>query len=529
MAADPIQVAVEDEVPAVIERIRRSSADEVQLVVPARSRFGQSRFNFQLLRQYCTRLGKRVAIATPDPAVQKLAEESGFGAVRVGGMPDIPTWPPAPAARPAATAGVAPSAHGLVPPAPGAGGPLAGLGRIVTRPSQVGARIRIGAPQRLPGKLSQFQPARSLLYVVAGLLLVGGLLAAAFAVPSARVRLVAQAQPFSVPVTAAADPGKGAIHVRVVTLTRSASRSGNATGTKAGGGQYAVGQFTYVNACPQALAIPNGQRLQAANGTLFAQLGDVPRLDRGQQTTVSIKAVQPGQVGNVGPGQITGIENNQFNCLQGTNQQATNGGAEDQKATVIQSSDLLQARTGLQQDLHQAIVTEFTKPGNIQKGEKLPDSPVFTNESFKTDHAVDDNVPHFTATLTVTAEADYYMAADVDQIFASRLRSRVPAGKQLTTNKIAVTIDSAVAVAGGHIDFNGTASGFVAPQIDTERIRGQLVGKSRSQASEMLRGLPVRRADIQESPLPLPLMPLTSSRITIDYGIDQTAPAPKTT
>src|SRR5215469_324205 len=79
MAAEPILVDVEDEVAAIIERIRRSATDEVQLVLPARSRFGQSRFNFQLLRQYSTRLGKRVAIWSPDPAVQRLAEESGFG------------------------------------------------------------------------------------------------------------------------------------------------------------------------------------------------------------------------------------------------------------------------------------------------------------------------------------------------------------------------------------------------------------------------------------------------------------------
>src|SRR5215469_4788396 len=60
MAADAVQIEAEDEVPAIIERIRRSPADEVHLVLPLRARFGQSRFEFQLLRQYCTRLGKRV-------------------------------------------------------------------------------------------------------------------------------------------------------------------------------------------------------------------------------------------------------------------------------------------------------------------------------------------------------------------------------------------------------------------------------------------------------------------------------------
>ncbi|HYW27596.1 MAG TPA: hypothetical protein VE953_25720, partial [Terriglobales bacterium] len=82
MAAEPIHVEPEDDVPAIIERIRRSTSDEVQLVLPSRARFGQSRFNFQLLRQYSTRLGKRVAIWSPDPAVQRMAEESAFGGFR---------------------------------------------------------------------------------------------------------------------------------------------------------------------------------------------------------------------------------------------------------------------------------------------------------------------------------------------------------------------------------------------------------------------------------------------------------------
>src|SRR3989442_9088117 len=70
----------EEEFAAVIERIKRTEASEVPLVLPARSRFGQSRFNFQLLRDYSLRLGKRVAIISPDPAVQRMAEDNGFAA-----------------------------------------------------------------------------------------------------------------------------------------------------------------------------------------------------------------------------------------------------------------------------------------------------------------------------------------------------------------------------------------------------------------------------------------------------------------
>src|ERR1700716_1825867 len=78
MATNPIYVETEEEIPEVVERIRRSVSEDTMLVLPMRSRIGQSRFNFQLLRNYSARLGKRVTVVCDDPAVQRMAAESGF-------------------------------------------------------------------------------------------------------------------------------------------------------------------------------------------------------------------------------------------------------------------------------------------------------------------------------------------------------------------------------------------------------------------------------------------------------------------
>src|SRR5215469_9347786 len=497
MAAEPIQVDPADDVPAIIERIRRSSAVEVHLVVPPRARFGQSRFNFQLLKQYATRLGKRVAIVSPDPAVQRLAEESGLGALRVverGGPAGAPqAWPPsmpAGAAPPAAgrrQAPLAPPGGGLpqgagVPAgdplrlrasgasgpalgpaagAPGLGqaaasaragaGPPGALGRgaiasrlgslgWIARPGragaarQLGARIRIAAPQRLPAGLKmQLDSARTLAYAAVALIGLGLLTAMAYFVPSAQVTLIAQAQPFSANADVSAQPGSGAIHVRYVTVDKRASTSGTSTGTKVSGGQVATGTFTYMNACPQALTIPNGQRLQGP-GVMFAQLGDV-KVDPGASDTGSIKAVQPGQNGNVQAGQITSLVPNPYaNCLTGTNQQPTQGGSDGQKSTVIQSSDLQSVRAVLEQQLRQQILDELNR--GVQKGEKLVAQPIFATEDFNPDHQADDQVPSFTATLHLVAEGDYYSPDDVTMAYAAILRSKVAASQQLTTDRV---------------------------------------------------------------------------------------------
>src|SRR5437763_15036054 len=77
MSTNPIYVETEEEIPEVVERLRRYRGDDTMLVLPMRSRIGQSRFNFQLLRNYAARMGKRVTVVCDDPAVQQMAAERG--------------------------------------------------------------------------------------------------------------------------------------------------------------------------------------------------------------------------------------------------------------------------------------------------------------------------------------------------------------------------------------------------------------------------------------------------------------------
>src|SRR5438309_4147301 len=125
MAADLIFVEADEEIPTVIERIRQAAQEEVQLVLPLRSRFAQSRFNFQLLKQYATRLGKPISIVAPDSAVMRMAEESGFTARLAVGAPAQapPLLPPRPPTPPA---------PGFAPPLPAT--PIAAAAAAAAQP-----------------------------------------------------------------------------------------------------------------------------------------------------------------------------------------------------------------------------------------------------------------------------------------------------------------------------------------------------------------------------------------------------------
>src|ERR1700694_887499 len=185
MATNPIYVETEEETPELVERIRRNRGDDTMVVLPMRSRIGQSRFNFQLLRNYAARGGEQVTVVCDDAAVQRMAAESGFpvfGAVGPLGE------------------GIASEAE--VPPPPRKWWQR----RIVAPVTHVGG----AAPTTLLTESApEVKPGRVLLYLVAAVLLLVGLVGAAIFVPSASVTLVAQARPFSQrDVEVQAQPGK---------------------------------------------------------------------------------------------------------------------------------------------------------------------------------------------------------------------------------------------------------------------------------------------------------------------------------
>src|SRR6202166_3505393 len=224
MATNPIYVETEEEIPEVVERLRRFNGEETMLVLPMRSRIGQSRFNFQLLRNYAARLGKRVTVVCDDPAVQKMASESGF----------------------AVFGAVGPLGEGIPSEAEAPPPVQRWWKRVRTAPT---THVGIAAPTRLLTKTAtELKPGRFLLYVTATTLLLVGLFGAAIYVPSASVTLVAQAAPFTQrDVEIQAQPGKGTIHVRSVVISKSSSQGFKTTGSIVVPLVPATGQVVYTN------------------------------------------------------------------------------------------------------------------------------------------------------------------------------------------------------------------------------------------------------------------------------------------
>jgi hypothetical protein len=500
MATNPIYVETEDEIPEVVERLRRSRGEDTMLVLPMRSRIGQSRFNFQLLRNYAARMGKRVTVVCDDPAVQKMASESGFavfGAVgpQGEGIPSEPEPEPRPR-RWWERRFVAPAAHvGVAPPK-----------KLITKSA------------------TELKPGRFLLYVAAATLVMVGLFAAAVYVPSASVTLIAQAAPFEQKaVEIQAQPGKPPIHVRAVTVSASNSQGFKTTGVDQVQAALAHGTVTYSNNTSTWFQFKYGQRLLNTNGLVFAQTSKTFSVAPNAHSDATVSAVKPGVAGNVGSNTITTIlgDNGQPTTYDLTvdNLQATGGGQDASSKPVMTESDFDAGRAQLEQELRQTVAQQLAT--GLQSGEKLSETIIYAAPQFNTDHQPGENVPSFNGTMTLTGEGDFYVDSEVQKAFQQYLATRVPTNEQLLTESPIVVSYRVLSTAkGGNLTFVGNASAFVAPLLDEKKILSQIVGRPLSAAKIYLERLPIKSVTIKESPMTLPLMPLLAGRISIHYVID---------
>ena len=193
---------------------------------------------------------------------------------------------------------------------------------------------------------------------------------------------------------------------------------------------------------------------------------------------------------------------------------------------MLQANDSDEAFAKLEQELRQSIAQQIA--ASKKAGETLSETLIYGAPLFSTDHQPSDKVAVFNATMSLQGEGDFYYDADVHKAFESYLAQRIPNNQQLLTDgPIQVDYRILSATRGGQLVFLGDAAAFVAPRLDMDKIRAQVVGRPIAQARFYLQGLNVRSVSIKEQPMTLPLMPLLGGRISIRYVVEQGAlPAP---
>jgi hypothetical protein len=347
-------------------------------------------------------------------------------------------------------------------------------------------------------------------------------------VPSAKVTLVTEAVPYNTPIEVSGEPNKPPVRIRTSTVSKNAAVTQKATGVKTIPGALATGNVAYANNCPTGFVIPDGQVLAGATGVQFAQKGPVtigPKSVFGPPATAGAPVVAraPGAASNT-PGGPVGLQpaGDAGGCLAAV-LSATAGGTDEQKKTVVSTADYANARSSLEAQLRKQATEDLGK--QVQGGEKLAEAPVTLSSDFAPSKKVDEEAGDFSAALTLKVEGAFYMLEDVNRAFATVIEKNLPAGQQLTGNRAKIDYAISSSAAGGHLTFKGTASAYLAPKLDLAKVKSQLPGKSTARARTDLARLPgVHSVRIDESPFKLPILPLASSRIDLEYVVSQAPP-----
>jgi hypothetical protein len=347
-------------------------------------------------------------------------------------------------------------------------------------------------------------------------------------VPSAKVTLVTEAVPYNTAIEISAEPNKPPVRVRTATVSKNATITQKTTGTKTTPGAVATGTVAYANNCPTGFIVPDGQVLAGANGVQFAQKGPVtvgPKSVFGPPATAGAPVVSraPGAAGNT-PGGPAGLQpaGDSGGCLTAL-LSATAGGTDEQKKTVLSTADYANARSSMETQLRKQATDDLAK--QVLGGEKLAEAPVTLSSDFTANKKVDDEAGDFSAALTLKVEGAFYVLDDVNRAFATVIEKNLPGGQQLTGNRAKIDYGVSSSAAGGHLTFKGTASAYLAPKLDLGKVKSQLPGKSTARARTDLARLPgVRSVRIDEAPVKLPILPLASSRIDLEYVVSQAPP-----
>jgi hypothetical protein len=530
-----------EEIVELVDRVRKAPDNEVALVLGAGAVGLQSPLNVRLLRQLGTRAGKTVSIISGDPYIQELS--------RVGGLA---TYASVPAfergiqtVRPHSDEGFGPAIAGsatALATAPAEAPPL---------PPRTAATALAGGKPTGGGK-GLGGPRRPLYFAAAGLVILGLILFVVVA-PSAKVTITLAETPLTANPTIQGSPDPAnasqADHIvtSVVTSDQSAVFTAKPTGTQPVPATPATATIVFSSKIPPAaqFTVTKGDKFEtqgnppivfAATQTALICVGPgsatPPSCPSGSTSSVPVADATPEAKGNVAANTITNWPQNPCTgfpmCtpdqLTETNPAAATGGA-DAKTNVVASAQDVSGWT-----------TQVTQSEQTLKAQAKQDMQTkAAGKTFAVDPggngttvacAVTPALPAANAVFVSTQEtvachgkAAVYNPSDITTDVKADLQQLVAQGDSLATDAINCTKPAVTQAADdGTVVLSVQCTAFSRQNVDLNALKGQLAGKSPSDARSIIqhRLNHVQNVSISQSPIPFFWLPFFSGRIEID-------------
>lgn len=547
---ETIYIDIDDEITAIIDKVRASEQRIVALVLPKRAAVLQSLVNMKLLKRSADTAKKHIVLITSEAGLLPLAGAVGlYVASSLQSRPVIPSAPAGAAMESEVdeSADFDPDTEATRPVGELAGptavmaddvetieldndepAPASGLGGFAGGAVAAGAaKVKKNSKLKVPD-FNKFR----LGMIIGGTALVALLIFfyfAAFVMPKATVTIATDSSDIPTnanitlnPAVTELDLEDRVLPAKIEQKQQTGSQQVAASGQKNKGNR-ASGEVRIINCTGgEDLTIPAGTGVSSNNSTFIIQESvTIPLESRTCKDTsltaetVAVTAQSPGTQHNIGPATFTvaGLGTS----VKATSTESMSGGT-DNIVKVVAQADIDSARQKMSTQDNASVKTELQQKldeagyyavvNSLQAGE-----PVLTPSAAVGDEA---------DTVTITSAVAYTMYGmkkeDVETLIRENVEDKINPDKQkiLDLGIDDASFDITSPASRGPLQVSLSATTLAGPDIQVDALKGQIAGKKTNDVRTIAKAIPgVTNVSVKYSPFWVSKMPKKENKITI--------------
>lgn len=548
---DTIYIDVDDEITAIIDKLSKSDSKIVALVLPKRTAALQSIVNMKLLKRAAADNGKKPVLITSEKTLLPLAGATGmYVAKNLNSKPEIPSAPDQQAEEDEELEAELEDEKNLDKSV--AVGALAGAAAASTagddeaidmqEESDAAAAAESLKPSKKSGKskskksgkgpkVPNFEKFRKKFFLIAGGIVGVVILFILAVVVLPKATIVIQTNTESVdssfefiasPSASQVDTSAGVVPAKVATQKVSETQTAPATGQKDLGAK-ATGNMTFSIPCSAVSGnpptIPAGTGV-STNGLTFitqnASALTTPNFSGGCTFTgtTTVAAQNNGEQYNIDAATYTVSG---FGDVTGKGGQMTGGSSK--VARVVTSSDI-DIATGKITAKDEQIKQALTKQLEDQDYFVVASSFRKDGESTVPTPAVDQEANEVSVTYNATYVLVGIKRDDMKKLIENDLGDQIDTSKQQVQedglDQARFTVNSVAA--DGDVSMTVSTKAEVGPDIDTDALIDEVLGKKRGDTENIVKSQPgVKDVEVKYSPFWVSKTPKSASKITVEF------------
>jgi hypothetical protein len=530
MNKDVIYIDVEDDITAIIGKVKASKNKVVALVPPKRIGVLQSAVNLRLLARTAKQSEKHLALVTSNHSLIALASAAAIPVAK-----NLQSKPELAEVEPVIDDDDEDIIEGAALPVGEHARQNDDSAQSERRSAQMAAALAEApkgsdSPKKPKVKSGPKVPSfdkfrKKLVFIIVGLvLLIGFLVWAIFIAPRATVTISAKTTsssinlPVTLSTTATTSQSANTIKAALQQKQESKSQPFTATGQKDAGSK-ATGTVSFATRDTEDIGktIPAGTSLTSTSGKVFTTDQSVTiTFENRRGVTTTVTAAENGSSYNAASGSLSGAPGSITASFS-----APTAGGVSKTVTIVTAEDVQKAKQALVDGNTDAIKNELKA--------KFPKNSVVIDQSFavdygdvKTSPAVGEEASQSTLTTTITYKlygvAKSELGSFIDGYLKEQIKGKTDQRVYENGSDTAVLQEASAAENGAKATLIATAQ--IGPKIDDNAVKNIAKGKRYGEIQEALEGIQgVDSVDVKFFPFWVSSVPNSDDRVTIDFNL----------